>query len=131
MLGRAHIEPGWFVASIGPADDPGGAMTFEEFRCSLAHTQSPGMGQPLEALWHDARGHWDEAHRVVQDLQDASSAWVHAYLHRKEGNLENARYWYGVAGQSEPTDSVDAEWSRMVRFLLLHNSLNSSAFGSG
>jgi hypothetical protein len=93
-------------------------MTLEEFRASLAGTAPPQVAPALRALWHDARGDWDAAHSVAQDVDDASGAWVHAYLHRKEGDIGNARYWYDRAGRPEATDSLDAEWSRIVVELL-------------
>ena len=65
-------------------------VTLKEFRDSLANMSPPSMSPPLAALWHDARGNWHEAHRLVQDVDNANAAWVHAYLHRKEGNIENA-----------------------------------------
>jgi hypothetical protein len=72
----------------------------------------------LLALWHDARGEWDKAHALAQDVDDASGAWVHAYLHRKEGDLSNAGYWYRRAGQGVATDSLEEEWSRIATSLL-------------
>jgi len=72
----------------------------------------------LRALWHDARGEWQEAHRIAQDVDDNDGAWVHAYLHRKEGDLDNAAYWYRRANQPVATDSLDAEWARIAAALL-------------
>jgi hypothetical protein len=72
----------------------------------------------LRALWHDARGNWDAAHAIAQDIDDPTGAWVHAYLHRKEGDSGNAAYWYRRAGQSEAGDSLKAEWERIVTTLL-------------
>jgi hypothetical protein len=93
-------------------------MTFEEFKSTLAGTAPPAVAPTLEALWHDARGDWVTAHRTAQDVEDSTGAWVHAYLHRKEGDLANARYWYRRAGQPEATDPLDAEWARIVAALL-------------
>ena len=93
-------------------------MTLEEFKATLAATTPPSVTPLLLALWHDARGEWDEAHGIAQDVDDASGAWVHAYLHRKEGDLGNAGYWYHRAGQPIATDSLDAEWERIVTALL-------------
>ena len=89
-------------------------MTLEDFRLSLSAAEPPPVAPALRALWHDARGDWDAAHAVAQDVDDESGAWVHAYLHRKEGDIGNARYWYGRAGRPEATDSLDAEWNRIV-----------------
>ena len=93
-------------------------MTLEEFTTSLSSATPPAMAPLLTALWHDARGEWDEAHRVAQDVDDKDGAWVHAYLHRKEGDLSNAAYWYRRAEQPVATDALDAEWRRLVCALL-------------
>jgi hypothetical protein len=93
-------------------------MTFDEFKATLAQASPPQVGPLLTALWHDARGDWDAAHRVAQDVDDKAGAWVHAYLHRKEGDLGNAGYWYRRAGQPVATGSLDTEWDRIVTILL-------------
>lgn len=93
-------------------------MTFEEFKATLSSADPPAVEPLLLALWHDARGDWDAAHRVAQDVDDKAGAWVHAYLHRKEGDLGNAGYWYRQASQPVATDSLDAEWTRIVAALL-------------
>ena len=76
--------------------------------------------QPAEviALWHDARGDWRQAHVVVQDLETPEAAWVHAYLHRKEGDDSNARYWYTRAGQPVFRGALDEEWTHIAEALL-------------
>jgi hypothetical protein len=73
---------------------------------------------PVAALWHDRKGNWERAHEIVQDLHDSDAAWVHAYLHRREGDLGNARYWYRRAGRPEFTGELDAEWHQIVSALL-------------
>jgi hypothetical protein len=93
-------------------------MTLEQFRETLSSAAPPPVAPLLLALWHDAHGVWDEAHRLAQDIDDKSGAWVHAYLHRKEGDPGNAAYWYRRAGQAIATDSLDAEWTRIVATLL-------------
>ena len=93
-------------------------MTLDEFRGTLATPRSPDVIPLLQALWYDAKGSWDRAHTIAQDVDDASGAWVHAYLHRKEGDLSNAAYWYGRARQPVATDSLDDEWTRIVTALL-------------
>ena len=93
-------------------------MTVEEFAASASANQPPAVGTLLRALWHDARGEWDAAHQIAQDVDDKSGAWVHAYLHRREGDLGNAAYWYRRAGQPVATDSLAAEWNRIVGALL-------------
>ena len=93
-------------------------MTADEFRATLSSTTPPGVAPLLLALWHDAKGDWEKAHALAQDVDDASGAWVHAYLHRKEGDLGNAGYWYRRANQPIATDSLDAEWARIASSLL-------------
>ncbi len=74
----------------------------------------PDLSAPLAALWWAAKGDWDQAHRIVQDESSREAAWVHAYLHRVEGDLGNAGYWYRQAGRPVATDSLEAEWQRIV-----------------
>ena len=93
-------------------------MTLDEFRGTLSDGRSPDVTPLLQALWYDAKGSWDRAHTIAQDVDDASGAWVHAYLHRKEGDLSNAAYWYGRARQPVATDSLRNEWTRIVCALL-------------
>jgi len=93
-------------------------MTLEQFRATLSGDASPAVAPALQALWYDARGDWDKAHEMANSVEDRTGAWVHAYLHRKEGDLGNAAYWYHRAGQPVATDSLDAEWDRIARALL-------------
>jgi hypothetical protein len=93
-------------------------MTLDEFTATLTGTAPPGVGAPLRALWYDAHGDWNQAHQVAQDIDDATGAWIHAYLHRKEGDLGNAAYWYRRAQQPVAADSLDDEWRRIVTALL-------------
>jgi hypothetical protein len=103
-------------------------MTLERFRDTLkADSPPPSLPPLLAALWHDARGSWERAHTIAQGVDDEFGAWVHAYLHRKEGGVGNAAYWYGQAKQPIATDSLEAEWSRIVTALL---ERLSSRFGS-
>jgi hypothetical protein len=74
----------------------------------------PDLSAPLAALWWAAKGDWDQAHRIVQDESSREAAWVHAYLHRVEGDLGNAGYWYRQAGQPVAKDSLEAEWQRIA-----------------
>ncbi len=87
---------------------------------SLAHENCPGrLGPCLRALWYDARGDWDTAHGIVQEECSACAARIHAYLHRKEGDDWNARYWHRVAGTTFPaSESLQAEWDRLLRELV-------------
>ena len=93
-------------------------MTTDEFRASLSAADPPAVSTALRALWYDARGDWNAAHAAAQAIEDATGAWVHAYLHRKEGDLPNAAYWYRRAEQPVATDSLPAEWERIVAALL-------------
>jgi len=79
---------------------------------------APDLNAPLAGLWWAAKGDWDRAHKIVQDESSREAAWVHAYLHRVEGDLGNAGYWYRQAGQIAAKDSLEAEWERMVSALL-------------
>ena len=98
-------------------------MTFDEFSATLTASAPPAeLPEVLVALWHDARGDWDRAHTVAQDVPDPDGAWVHAYLHRKEGDAANAGYWYRRAGRRPPvaTDApLEGEWEAIVAALLL------------
>ena len=94
-------------------------MTLSEFKSSLqADKVPPEMSDPLRALWYDARGDWDGAHEAAQAINDATGAWIHAYLHRKEGDASNAAYWYRRAGQPIARDSLAQEWERIAAALL-------------
>jgi hypothetical protein len=90
----------------------------EDFKRSLSSAAPPAVAPALVALWHDAKGNWDLAHSVAQDVDDGSGAWVHAYLHRKEGDEGNAGYWYRRAGRSHFRGSLDEEWDQIVETLL-------------
>jgi hypothetical protein len=72
----------------------------------------------LQALWYAAHDDWDRAHGVVQEDQSAEGAWVHAYLHRVEGDLSNAGYWYRRAGKPASDAPLDAEWASIAVALL-------------
>jgi hypothetical protein len=96
-------------------------MTIEEFRASLSEEAPPaGLAPLLTALWWDAKGNSDRAHNIAQDVSSGQeTAWVHAYLHRKEGDADNAGYWYKRARQPIPENSSDDEW-RQITTVLLH-----------
>jgi len=90
-----------------------------QFKASLyATAPAPQLGAPLAALWWAARGDWDQAHRIVQDEETSQAAWVHAYLHRVEGDLGNAGYWYRRTGKPAATGSLEAEWEAIASTLL-------------
>ncbi|RPI70646.1 MAG: hypothetical protein EHM47_11745, partial [Ignavibacteriales bacterium] len=73
----------------------------------------------LAALWYDAKNNWDKAHEITQDIEGKDSAWVHAYLHRREGDNGNASYWYSRAGKSFPDKTLEEEWEEIVSALLV------------
>ena len=79
---------------------------------------APELNAPLRGLWWAAKGDWDQAHKIVQDDSSRDAAWVHAYLHRVEGDLGNAGYWYRQAGQVAAKDSLEAEWQRIAATLI-------------
>jgi hypothetical protein len=94
-------------------------MTLDDFRASLSEPVPPaGLTPPLHALWSDGRGDWNAAHGIAQDIEGPTGAWIHAYLHRKEGDLGNAGYWYGHAGRPPATGSLEEEWATIVATLL-------------
>jgi len=88
------------------------AVDLPEFEASLR-----GSGA-LEALWHERRGDWDRAHEIAQDIAGSDGSWVHAYLHRREGDLSNAAYWYRHAGKPVARGNLDDEWRAIVEALL-------------
>lgn len=94
-------------------------MNLLEFRQSLQH-QAPGCGLslPLAALWWDAKGDWAKAHETAQEDESPQAAWVHAYLHRKEGDSSNASYWYKRAGRAVSSEALEVEWEKIVGALL-------------
>ena len=78
----------------------------------------PGLDRALAGLWWDAKGDWDKAHESAQQDEGPAGSWVHAYLHRKEGDHSNAGYWYRRAGKSPPRGTLEQEWEEMVEGLL-------------
>lgn len=94
-------------------------MDLREFRETLTAEAPPAqLSRALQALWYDAKGDWGAAHRLAQAQDDAVGAWVHAYLHRKEGDLANAGYWYARASKPVSSRSLDEEWEEIVSALL-------------
>lgn len=94
-------------------------MTPSEFRRTLAAQAPPaGIAAPLAALWWAAKGDWAKAHAIVMEDESRDAAWVHAYLHRVEGDLDNARYWYAQAGRVMGPDGHEAEWESIVAALV-------------
>lgn len=94
-------------------------MNFDEFKASLNSNHPPmGINKLAEAMWYEGKGDWETAHNISQDVDTAEGSWVHAYLHRKEGDLGNASYWYSRAGKRRPQLSLDEEWEEIVKELL-------------
>jgi hypothetical protein len=90
-------------------------MEMNQFLESLDKNQLPEHESVyLKALWYDAKGDWHQAHELIQDVPDKNAAWIHAYLHRKEGDLWNADYWYHKAGRKRPALSLQEEWKELV-----------------
>jgi hypothetical protein len=97
-------------------------VTRDEFKASTTQASPPdGLSVPLQALWWAGKDDWDKAHTLVMEASGAEAAWVHAYLHRVEGDLPNARYWYAQAGQPTATTTLEGEWSAIVSALLKRN----------
>lgn len=94
-------------------------MDVNSFRESLADGNPPtSVSVYAQALWYDAKGNWHRAHELIQDLTDKNAAWIHAYLHRKEGDSWNADYWYTRAGRKRPNASLAEEWEQIAGALL-------------
>lgn len=94
-------------------------MTISEYKASIRDKQMPlGISVHLKALWYDAVGDWDKAHSLIDSLPDKDSAFLHAYLHRKEGDQFNADYWYRRAGKPRFSGSLDEEWLQLVAYFI-------------
>jgi hypothetical protein len=99
------------------------ANELAKFQSSLARSTPPlDITAPLQALWWAEKGDWERAHTIVMDDESKEAAWVHAYLHRAEGDLPNARYWYRRAGQEAKEGALEAEWADLVKGLLSRGS---------
>jgi hypothetical protein len=94
-------------------------MSPDEFKRSVGEAKPPaGLSPALAALWWAAKDDWQRAHRLVMNESDADCAWVHAYLHREEGDLDNARYWYRQARREPAQGELGAEWAAIAAALL-------------
>jgi hypothetical protein len=93
-------------------------MRFEDFERSLGKSVPPEASDYLQSLWYDANGNWSKAHEIIQNIEDKNAAWIHAYLHRKEGDTGNADYWYRRAGRKRPDISLSEEWNYIVKEFL-------------
>ena len=95
-------------------------MTYDEFILTIQKNKMPaGLPLYLQALWYDAKGDWHKAHSLIDSLDDKNSCWVHAYLHRKEGDVSNADYWYRRAQKSRSSEGLQEEWKDIAIELLL------------
>ena len=91
-------------------------MDFESFISSLNQPKpAASLSKELQSLWLDKNNRWDEAHKLIQWLPGKSFARIHAYLHRKEGDLWNANYWYDRSDDKIPNMSLDEEWNYLVK----------------
>jgi hypothetical protein len=96
----------------------------DSFKASLILAEpEKHLSLPLKSLWYDAKGNWDKAHDFVDQLPGADAAWVHAYLHRKEGDIWNADYWYSKAKKSRPNTSLEEEWESLLRYFIKYPAL--------
>jgi len=94
-------------------------MTLQEFRDSLTREEPPrNLRVALAGLWWDAKGDWKRAHESAQQDEGPAGSWVHAYLHRKEGDTTNAGYWYRRADKSPARVPLDQEWLEITESLL-------------
>lgn len=101
------------------------AMDLKAFKASLADAAAPkSLARPLHALWLVAKGgwavndHWTKAHALAQKEENPTGSWIHAHLHRVEGDLDNARYWYGKAKRKPSEQTLQAEWDEIAGALL-------------
>jgi hypothetical protein len=94
-------------------------LTYQEFQEICAQDSPPEKLNPLlTAMWHDFRGDWDTAHSIAQDVPTNDGSWVHAYLHRKEGDQANASYWYSRAKKPKADINLEKEWEQISRVLI-------------
>lgn len=94
-------------------------MNYEIFVKSLnGEFPPPGLNPLLLALWHDAKGHWEKSHNIISEIETKDAALIHAYLHRKEGDIWNADYWYRQAGEKRKDVTLEEEWKSLVQNIL-------------
>jgi len=89
--------------------------TLQEFK---SRQSTEDLHPLLQALWHDHRGDWKASHEIAQNVNTSDGSWVHAYLHRKEGDISNASYWYSMAGKKLPSVSLEKEWDAITETLI-------------
>ena len=94
-------------------------MDIINFKQSLSLEHPPaGLSPLLLALWYDAKGNWEKSHNIISEIHTVEASLIHAYLHRKEGDIWNADYWYKRAGQSRKDISLEAEWTGLLEKLI-------------
>ena len=94
-------------------------MELDEFMQSIKEDTPPkGLSEPLQAMWHAYKGDWETAHNIAQSISSELGSWIHAYLHRVEGDLRNADYWYKRAGKPPHSGSTDAEADDIINSIL-------------
>ncbi len=93
-------------------------MTYKEFLESLKEKNPPDISPYLKSLWYDKKDNWHKAHEIAQDIHNEEGSWIHAYLHRVEGDKWNANYWYSRAGKQMPEVSLEDEWKSLVKHFL-------------
>ena len=94
-------------------------MNFEEYLKCIANQSPPSqLSETLTSLWWDKKGNWNTAHTIAQDIPTKEGSAIHAYLHREEGVLWNADYWYTRAGRKRPSISLEDEWKLLVKEML-------------
>jgi len=94
-------------------------MTLAEFKAACKSGNTPtGISVELLALWYDSKGNWNRAHELVQETGGYTADWIHAYLHRKEGDNSNAAYWYRRVKKIMPQKSLEEEWNELAEYLL-------------
>lgn len=100
-------------------------MTLDAFKSSLSKSDPPeSISKLLKAMWHEGKNDWERAHNIAQDISTDDGSWIHAYLHRVEGDLGNAAYWYHRAGKPVPRVSPEEEWEQIVAALLAREEVN-------
>ena len=94
-------------------------MTLQDFKSTLSSPQPPAhLTDLLKAMWYEGKKDWEKAHNIAQDIGSQNGSWIHAYLHRREGDQGNAAYWYRRAGRPVPRVDLDQEWEQIVTELL-------------
>ena len=95
-------------------------MNYKNFISLTNETTPPKSLSDIElALWHAMKNNWNRAHNIVQDINTETASWIHAYLHRFEGDLSNANYWYNRANKNGSTDSLESELNKIIKSVFI------------